>query len=120
MGNCSHKPWGHAPTDSHEPEDNLNGIVESRDQPDRGNPVTPSRRSAETCGSTTTTSSTFVESQEKVPVENCTATDLSNTTNLKCPVEMSYMRIKEYFGLGTRELGKGGFGVVYEGQWVKT
>ena len=120
MGNCSHKPWGHAPTDSHEPEDNLNGIVESRDQPDRGNPVTPSRRSAERCGSTTTTSSTFVESQEKVPVENCTATDLSNTTNLKCPVEMSYMRIKEYFGIDTKELGKGGFGVVYEGQWVKT
>ena len=33
---------------------------------------------------------------------------------------MSYMRIKEYFGIGTKELGKGGFGVVYEGQWVKT
>ena len=116
MENCSHKPWGHAPTDSHEPEVNepeVNGIVESRDQPDRGNPVAPSGRSTETCGSTTTTSSTFVESQEKVSIENCTATDLSNTTNLKCPVEMSYECIKMYFG--TKELGKGGFGVVYEG-----
>ena len=113
MENCSHKPWGHAPTDSHEPE--VNGIVESRDQPDRGNPVAPSGRSTETYGSTTTTSSTFVESQEKVPIENCTATDLSNTTNLKCPVEMSYKCIKKYFGIGTKELGRGGFGVVYEG-----
>lgn len=100
MENCSHKPWGHAPTDSHEPEVNepeVNGIVESRDQPDRGNPdrgnpVAPS-----------------------VPIENCTATDLSNTTNLKCPVEMSYKYIKKYFGIGTKELGRGGFGVVYEG-----
>ena len=110
MGNHSHKPWGHAPTDSHELEVNLNGIVDSTDQ---GNPGTPSGRSKETCGSTT--SSTFVELQENVLVENCTATDLSNTTNLKCPVEMSYKCIKKYFGIGTKELGRGGFGVVYEG-----
>lgn len=116
MENHSHKPWGHAPTDSHELEVNLNGTVDSTDQPDQGNPVAPSGRSTETCGAATTTSSTFVESQQNVPVENCTATDLSNImTNLKCPVEMSYKSIKMYFGIGTKELGKGGFGVVYEG-----
>ena len=64
--------------------------------------------------------STIPGSQEKVPVERCISTDFHDAglqcVHQKCPIEMNYNTIKRYFHHGAKELGKGGFGVVYEGK----
>ena len=121
-------PFGQQVTEKVEPLNNQdtkvpNRAVESRDQPDKGSQNNPSVRPMISTSTTSDTSSsqlrTFVE-QEKVPVERCMSTDFSNTSSQcfhqKCPVEMSYDCIREYFQHSARELGKGGFGVVYEGR----
>ena len=54
----------------------------------------------------------------KVPVERVMSNDyhveVAQHLN-KCPVEMDYNSISEYFNSGGKKLGEGGFGIVYEG-----
>lgn len=59
---------------------------------------------------------------EKVPVERVMSNDyhIEAAQHLhKCPVEMNYNCISKYFNSGGKNLGEGGFGVVYEGTMVK-
>lgn len=59
---------------------------------------------------------------EKVPVERVMSNDyhIEAAQHLhKCPVEMNYNCISKYFNSGGKNLGEGGFGIVYEGTMVK-
>lgn len=60
---------------------------------------------------------------EKVSVERLMSNDFdvedAQHLHHKCPVEMSYKCISRYFNSGGKNLGKGGFGIVYEGTVVK-
>ena len=62
-------------------------------------------------------------SAEKVPVERVMSNDdhdaAAQDVIKKCPVEMNYKSISKYFNSGGKNLGEGGFGIVYEGKTVK-
>ena len=63
-------------------------------------------------------------SAEKVPVERVMSNDYHDVpaqhlNTCKCPIEMNYNSISKYFKSGGKNLGKGGFGIVYEGKMVK-
>lgn len=59
---------------------------------------------------------------EKVPVQRVMSNyyhDEAAQHLNKCPVEMNYNCISKYFNHDGKSLGKGGFGIVYEGKMVK-
>lgn len=90
-----------------------NGALDNRD------PVHPVRQSW-TDGSIPHTSSQ--QCAEKVPVERVMSNDYHDEAAQhlnKCPVEMNYNCISKYFNHSGKKLGKGGFGIVYEGKMVK-
>lgn len=62
-------------------------------------------------------------SAEKVPVERVLSNDYHDVAAQhlinKCPVEMNYDSVSKYFNSGGKNLGQGGFGIVYEGKIVK-
>ena len=92
--------------------DHTVGRVRSRSQTDGGSTAnrSPVHRNSQPC-------------TEKVPVERVMSNDydVEDAQHLhhKCPVEMSYKCISRYFNSGGKNLGKGGFGTVYEGTVVK-
>ena len=91
-----------------------------------GDPVRPGRQSW-TDGSIPHTSSEQHKNisqpcAEKVPVERVMSNyyhDEAAQHLNKCPVEMNYNCISKYFNRDGKNLGKGGFGIVYEGKMVK-
>ena len=99
-------------------------VPENKDQPDRGRQnVPPGKQQSDlTMVGRSGENLPFPWPQEKVPVERCISTDFYDAglycSQKKCPVEMSYEDIKSY--RGAKELGKGGFGVVYEGTCTKS
>ena len=98
-----------------------NGALDSSDHPGGHG------RSSTDGGSTANTSSgdqrISQPRAEKVPVERVMSNDIdvedAQHLHHKCPVEMSYKCISRYFNSGGKNLGKGGFGTVYEGTLVK-
>lgn len=88
-----------------------------------GNTGSTHRGRSWTDGATTDTSSDQQKrisqpSTEKIPIERVMSNDyhveVAQHDN-KCPVEMNYNSISKYFNSGGKNLGKGGFGIVYEG-----
>lgn len=101
-------------------EESRNTVVpENEDQPDRGSQnVSPGKQQGDlTAGAGFGENLPFSWPQEKAPVDRCIFTDFYDAglhwSQKKCPLEMSYDTIKSY--RGAEELGRGGFGVVYEG-----
>lgn len=98
-----------------------NGALDNRD------PVRPGRQSW-TDGSIPHTSFERHDNNisqpcaEKVPVQRVMSNyyhDEAAQHLNKCPVEMNYNCISKYFNRDGKNLGKGGFGIVYEGKMVK-
>ena len=62
-------------------------------------------------------------SAEKFPVVRVMSNDSHDAAAQhiinKCPVEMNYNSISKYFNSGGKNLGEGGFGIVYEGKMIK-
>lgn len=112
--------WGHLPSNSEEAKPR-NGMIENIGQPNKGSlNIASGRPSDSLTVSARSEYSAFPGQQEKVPVERCISTDFNDAAyqclQQKCPVEMSYDSIKGFFPSGAKVLGKGGFGVVYEGK----
>ena len=84
--------------------------------------IPPSRRQGSLAAGTSY-SEQVPRPQEKIPVERHISTDFSDAgarcPKQKIPVEMSYATIKRYFQDGAKILGRGGFGVVYEGKLME-
>ena len=84
-----------------------------------GDPVRPGRQSWTDGAILDTSSQSCVE---KIPVERVMSNDYHDEAAHhlnKCPVEMNYNCISKYFNRGGKNLGKGGFGIVYKGKMVK-
>lgn len=111
------KPFEDPATNNEESRNTV--IPENKDQPDRGSQnVSPGKqRGGITTDARSGENPPFPWAEVKVPVERCISTDFFDAglhcSQKKCPLEMSYDCIKSHRGV--EELGRGGFGVVYEG-----
>ena len=91
-------------------------VGRNKDRPDQGS----SRADISLTASTANSDQHIrIPSAEKVPVERVMSinhdAEVALHLHQKCPVEMSYNCITKYFIRGETQLGKGGFGIVYEG-----